>query len=108
MQGWACSSPPPNLYPSQLHYCWLSLCRLWCRFDIVLLLLDEHEPTWDRIVSEHVLTNHQQAQQPFLRQLHGWSVEELRSYVTWAKAECPNLTMSNEAEQVTWQQQQLS
>lgn len=31
-----------------------------CRFDIVLLLLDQHEPTWDKIVSDHVLTTHQQ------------------------------------------------
>lgn len=41
-----------------------------------------------------------QAQQPFVRALHGWSVDELRSYVAWAKAACPNLTMSTEAEQV--------
>jgi hypothetical protein len=32
----------------------------FCRFDIVLLLLDQHEPTWDTIVSDHVLTTHQQ------------------------------------------------
>lgn len=31
-----------------------------CRFDIVLLLLDQHEAQWDSIVSEHVLANHQQ------------------------------------------------
>lgn len=42
-----------------------SLMNIWCasiccRFDIVLLLLDQHEPTWNRIVSEHVLQNHQQ------------------------------------------------
>ncbi|WIA33182.1 hypothetical protein OEZ86_006329 [Tetradesmus obliquus] len=73
---------------------------LLSRFDIVLLLLDQHEPTWDKIVSDHVLTTHQQAQQPFVRALHGWSVDELRSYVAWAKAACPNLTMSTEAEQV--------
>jgi hypothetical protein len=40
-----------------------------------------------------------QAQQPFVRALHGWSVDELRSYVAWAKAQNPNLTMSPEAEQ---------
>ena len=34
-----------------------------CRFDIVLLLLDQHEPQWDAIVSEHVLANHQQVKQ---------------------------------------------
>jgi hypothetical protein len=34
-----------------------------CRFDIVLLLLDQHEPQWDSIVSEHVLANHQQVSQ---------------------------------------------
>eukprot|EP00878_Enallax_costatus_P029070 GHUV01031458.1.p2 GENE.GHUV01031458.1~~GHUV01031458.1.p2 ORF type:complete len:100 (-),score=20.51 GHUV01031458.1:299-598(-) len=45
---------------------WQALCcgtepfKLYCRFDIVLLLLDQHEPNWDRIVSEHVLQNHQQ------------------------------------------------
>lgn len=26
----------------------------------MLLLLDQHEPQWDSIVSEHVLANHQQ------------------------------------------------
>jgi DNA replicative helicase MCM subunit Mcm2 (Cdc46/Mcm family) len=37
------------------------LCRSFKnRFDIVLLLLDQHEPSWDAIVSEHVLANHQQ------------------------------------------------
>lgn len=110
----------------------------------MLLLLDQHEPQWDSIVSEHVLANHQQvsyretctsyrtllqghswmrllrtfvvvsasvcgrvylphaqqAQQPFSRELHGWTVEELRAYVTWAKATGQNLTMSTAAEQV--------
>jgi DNA replicative helicase MCM subunit Mcm2 (Cdc46/Mcm family) len=33
---------------------------LLSRFDIVLLLLDQHEPHWDAVVSEHVLTSHQQ------------------------------------------------
>jgi len=40
----------------------LVLCR---RFDIVLLLLDQHEPQWDTIVSEHVLANHQQVRLPW-------------------------------------------
>lgn len=73
---------------------------LLSRFDIVLLLLDQHEPQWDTIVSEHVLANHQQAQQPWSRELHGWTVEELRAYVIWAKATGQNLTMSSAAEQV--------
>ncbi|KAF8067336.1 MCM9 [Scenedesmus sp. PABB004] len=73
---------------------------LLSRFDVVLLLLDQHEPTWDRIVSEHVLSNHQQAAQPFVRALHGWSVEELRGYVAWAKAANPNISMDDAAEQV--------
>lgn len=36
-------------------------CQTLCnpRFDIVLLLLDQHEAQWDTIVSEHVLANHQ-------------------------------------------------
>ena len=38
-----------------------------CRFDIVLLLLDQHEPTWDKIVSDHVLTTHQQVSQECLQ-----------------------------------------
>lgn len=41
----------------------LGLSATGCRFDIVLLLLDQHEPTWDSIVSEHVLQNHQQVSQ---------------------------------------------
>lgn len=41
-----------------------------------------------------------QAAQPFVRALHGWSVEELRCYVTWAKAGNKNLQMTSEAEQV--------
>lgn len=41
-----------------------------------------------------------QAAQPFVRALHGWSVEELRCYVTWAKAANTNLHMTSEAEQV--------
>jgi hypothetical protein len=40
------------------------VCR---RFDIVLLLLDQHEPQWDTIVSEHVLANHQQVGSLFQR-----------------------------------------
>lgn len=70
------------------------------RFDIVLLLLDQHEPDWDEIVSEHVLAQHQQADQPFTRQLHGWTVDELRSYVMWARAEHADVDMSSEAEAV--------
>eukprot|EP00879_Flechtneria_rotunda_P024600 GHRR01026096.1.p1 GENE.GHRR01026096.1~~GHRR01026096.1.p1 ORF type:complete len:579 (+),score=182.66 GHRR01026096.1:450-2186(+) len=73
---------------------------LLSRFDVVLLLLDQHEPSWDRIVSEHVLRNHQQVQQPFVRALHGWSVDELRSYIVWAKAANPSISMTHEAEQV--------
>jgi len=38
-------------------YLWYCGCR---RFDIVLLLLDQHEPNWDCIVSQHVLANHQE------------------------------------------------
>lgn len=38
----------------------LSVVCLPRRFDIVLLLLDQHEAQWDSIVSEHVLANHQQ------------------------------------------------
>ncbi len=41
-----------------------------------------------------------QAQRPWTRELHGWSVEELRAYVIWAKATGQSLTMSNSAEQV--------
>lgn len=41
-----------------------------------------------------------QAAQPFARELHGWTVEELRAYVTWAKALGHDLTMSTAAEQV--------
>jgi hypothetical protein len=33
---------------------------LLSRFDVVLVLSDVHEPTWDAIVSGHVLSNHQQ------------------------------------------------
>lgn len=33
---------------------------LLSRFDVVLVLTDAHEPTWDAIVSGHVLSNHQQ------------------------------------------------
>lgn len=40
--------------------CKCPCAALHCRFDIVLLLLDQHEPSWDLIVSEHVLANHQQ------------------------------------------------
>ena len=43
---------------------------------------------------------HQQAQQAWSREMHGWSVEELRAYVIWAKATGQNLTMSTAAEQV--------
>lgn len=32
---------------------------LLSRFDVVLLLSDVHDPTWDAIVSGHVLANHQ-------------------------------------------------
>lgn len=41
-----------------------------------------------------------QAQQPWSRELHGWTVDELRAYVIWAKATGQNLTMSPAAEQV--------
>jgi DNA replicative helicase MCM subunit Mcm2 (Cdc46/Mcm family) len=42
-------------------------CLCCCRFDIVLLLLDQHEPQWDSIVSEHVLANHQQVRPNFAK-----------------------------------------
>jgi hypothetical protein len=41
-----------------------------------------------------------QAQQPWSRELHGWTVDELRAYVIWAKATGQNLTMSPATEQV--------
>lgn len=66
----------------------------------MLLLLDQHEPVWDGIVSEHVLAQHQQAGQPFANQPHGWTVDELRSYVMWARTEHADLAMSPEAEEV--------
>lgn len=42
-----------------------------------------------------------QAQQAWSRELHGWTVEELRAYVIWAKANGQNLTMSTAAEQAS-------
>lgn len=36
-----------------------------------------------------------------MREHHGWTVDELRCYVSWAKALGQSLTMSNAAEQVS-------
>jgi hypothetical protein len=36
-----------------------------------------------------------------MRELHGWTVEELRCYMTWAKARGRDLAMSSAAEQVS-------
>lgn len=33
---------------------------LLSRFDIVLLLLDELDPSWDSLISDHILESHQQ------------------------------------------------
>jgi hypothetical protein len=44
----------------KLHLSYRAAAAGCCRFDVVLLLLDQHEPTWDQIVSDHVLTTHQQ------------------------------------------------
>jgi DNA replicative helicase MCM subunit Mcm2 (Cdc46/Mcm family) len=62
---------------------------LLSRFDVVLVLSDVHEPTWDAIVSGHVLSNHQtgaggdgSGEAP----VPGWPVDVLRAYVAWARA----------------------
>lgn len=54
------TNPRPNWNSSQPLSAATNLSGpLLSRFDIVMLLLDTRHPEWDKVVSNHVLTNHQ-------------------------------------------------
>eukprot|EP00798_Chlamydomonas_sp_ICE-L_P025579 gene25579-11230_t len=81
---------------------------LLSRFDIVLVLSDTRNAEWDRIISHHVLSNHQmgevqdpskegsteagsafrQARQAVQQQAssQGWTIEVMQMYLVWCKA----------------------
>lgn len=57
---------------------------LLSRFDIVMVLLDGRNPEWDLIVSDHILSNHQEGESPPLAPT-AWTVPVLQQYVSWTK-----------------------
>ncbi|KAK9824018.1 hypothetical protein WJX72_006994 [[Myrmecia] bisecta] len=71
---------------------------LLSRFDIVLVLLDLKDPEWDSIVSEHILTAHQQRPEA-QAQPQGWTIDMLQKYLCWVKATFQPV-LSSEAEQL--------
>ncbi|GAB4814822.1 hypothetical protein N2152v2_001868 [Parachlorella kessleri] len=80
------------------------------RFDIVLLLLDDLNPEWDDLISDHILESHQQQGRQVATQQHGlraalddqpqgWTIEVLRQYIQWVRQHFSPV-MTQEAEEL--------